>query len=664
VSLAVVAAHWPALSANAVLFDDNQFVGENPLVQNPSWESTRRFLTEVLNPSTVKGYYLPLAMISLMLDWALGGRLDDQFVFHRTSLLLHVLNTALVILILHGAFKHVLPAALVGLLFGLHPLTVEPVAWLGERKTVLAAFFALLAVLFHVRYAASRWWPWLGGSLFAYVLALLSKPTALALPAVLLLMDWWPLGRMRARALLEKIPHGMVGLAFLGITLSSHFRTAEFMSERVASAGHALVLGPYLICFYLSKLIWPVGLTPLYGLPEPMALGNSTVLVGVLVTALVAALGVYALRWTRAALVGGLVFLLLIFPTLGAVRYSWIIASDKYAYLPLIGAGLIAGWCLNRVLVPGEARQQSGRRVAVTVAIVLMLGIGEAIATFRQASRWRDTETLARHMVAVNPRGRQAHDRLATELVLQGRIDEAMRHFQIATELDPEGFETVTNLGVTLLRQGHYQEAIAQSEKALRLRPDLYKARITIATALFQLGRFEEAVAEFQEVLRYKPEHAESEFNLATSLYRLGRTREALAHYRKAIALQPDNWQAHHYAGHQHCLLGEFEAGIRCYDEVLRLRPDYAEAQRFRAKALRELSRPAQAADAYRAALRIDAADVLASFGLAECLEQMGDRNGAIAQYQHTLRIDPRHAGALARLHALRSGPGEAGEAP
>src|SRR5881628_2407955 len=143
----VAAAHWPVLGAQAISLDDNDFIKNNPLVTHPGWASTSRFFSEVLHPSTVHGYYLPLSMTSLMVDYALGGRPNDLRVFHRTSLALHLFTTALLVILLYRLFGALIPAAIAGLLFGLHPLTVEPVAWVGERKTLLAACFALAALV-------------------------------------------------------------------------------------------------------------------------------------------------------------------------------------------------------------------------------------------------------------------------------------------------------------------------------------------------------------------------------------------------------------------------------------------------------------------------------------------------------------------------------------
>jgi hypothetical protein len=210
VSLAIVcfvvtAAHWPALSAKAISIDDDQYLVDNLLVQNPSIESARRFLTEVLEPSTVRGYYQPLSMISLMCDYALGGRPANLRQFHRTSLALHTVNTALVIVLLYLLFGRPLIAAGVGLLFGVHPMTVEPIPWVGERKTLLAAFFALWCLILYVRFARKGSRRVYFGCVVTYVLALMSKPTSTPLPVLMLLIDYWPLKRLNRRTLLEKL---------------------------------------------------------------------------------------------------------------------------------------------------------------------------------------------------------------------------------------------------------------------------------------------------------------------------------------------------------------------------------------------------------------------------------------------------------------------------
>ena len=232
------------------------------LKQLPGWPGAARFLSEVLEPSTVRGYYQPLSMISLMIDYAFGGRPGELGAFHRTSLILHVANTALIVGLLQLLFRRVWVAALVGLLFGLHPLTVEPVAWVGERKTVLASFFALLSLVLYVGHARRRNLWLLGGALFAFLLALMSKPTTTPLPALLLLLCYWPLRRLSGRAVVEKLPFvALAGVAVV-VTVISQGRTAQL----TAPTEYSPVRGGLVLChnivFYLYKIVWPVAVAP------------------------------------------------------------------------------------------------------------------------------------------------------------------------------------------------------------------------------------------------------------------------------------------------------------------------------------------------------------------------------------------------------------------
>ena len=278
VVVVVAITFWPVLDAQAISLDDHQFLVRNPLVQNPSWASVQRFFAEVRKPTTVQGYYLPLSMTSLMLDYARGGRPDHLLPFHQTALALHLLNTLLVILLLYLLFGQVGAAALIGLLFGVHPLMVEPLAWVGERKTLLAATFAFASIVLYVAHARRPRRCAYVLSLLAYVAALLSKPTAVPLPAMLLLIDYWPLRRLSPRGLLRLAPFFVLGGLFAIVTISSHSATASIQIGGAAPAAWPLLLC-YLLPFYLAKIVWPAGLTSVYAAPDPLSIFNPIILV-------------------------------------------------------------------------------------------------------------------------------------------------------------------------------------------------------------------------------------------------------------------------------------------------------------------------------------------------------------------------------------------------
>jgi len=523
VGIAVAAAHWPGLSAKAFSFDDIQYLVKNPLVQNPGWSSARRFLTEVLEPSTVDGYYQPLAMISLMLDYAAGGRVRDLLPFHRTSLCLHVANTALVIVLLYLLFGEPFVAAMAGLLFGLHPMTVESIPWVSERKTLLAAMFALWCLVFYVLYTRKGSRPAYWVSLGMYVLALMSKPTGIPVPVLLLLLDYWPIRRLSRRAVLEKMPFFAVGGVFIAITLLS-----QGLAGGVRLTGeYGPMRAPLIIChniiFYLYKIVWPVNLSSHYPFPEPFNLSQPMVLWGVIGTCVLIAALIISTRRTRALLTGWLFFFVAIFPTLGVIGFTIVIASDKYVYLPAVGLLLTLSWFLMRLWgsagkvrntgshSPGSQTQRRAFGVpvavkrAAVVVLVIVIAVLEAVATRRYLVHWQDSESLWRRMVSVAPQAHIPHRGLAYVLLYNGKVDEAMNEYRQAVRLRPNDAVSLHGLGMTFMAKNETDQAIAYYNKSLMLKGDNAEAHSDLGIALLQTGKTGQAIKHLTESVRLKP---------------------------------------------------------------------------------------------------------------------------------------------------------------
>ena len=604
----VLAVHWPALSAQALSFDDSQYLTKNWLVQNPSWTSARRFLTEVLEPSTVGGYYQPLTMISLMFDYALGGRPDNLHSFHRTSLILHVVNTALVIVLLYLLFGQAWVAAAVGLLFGLHPMTVEPIPWVGERKTLLAAFFALWCLILYVRYARKPNRSLYISCLAMYVLALMSKPTSTPLPLLMLLMDYWPLGRWKWTTVLEKLPFIVVG----GISAIITYISQSSAAPALVAGGYGFERIPLILChniiFYLHKIIWPANLSSHYVFPEPLGLSDPMVLAGVIGTCILVPLLVISLRWTRAALVGWLFFFVAIFPTIQVLRFSNVIAADKFAYLPSIGLLMVVASLLNWFCGTGSAGKSIVRRMAVTIT-VLVLASGEAVATRSYLVHWRDTLSLSEHILTktpdapqarnmlglelqsqgkldqaisqyrralqVKPNYVEAHNNLGIALQLQGKPDEAISHYRRALQIDPGYVEAHYNMGITFRAQGKHDQAINCYRQALRLKPYHVEAHSNLGSVLSAQGKFDEAIKHFRQALQVKPNFAEVHYNLGLALKSQDKLDEAIKHFRQALQVKPDLAEAHNNLGLALTMTGKLDVAIEHFREAVRLKPDY-----------------------------------------------------------------------------------------
>jgi len=536
----VLYAHWPALSAKAFSFDDNQYLTGNVLVKNPSLTSAKRFLAEILSPSTVEGYYQPLAMISLMLDYALGGRENNLVPFHITSLALHIANTALIIVLLYLLFGQIWIAAAVGLLFGVHPMTVEPIPWVGERKTLLAAFFSLWSLILYVyprvTSHGSRVTGFYIGSLIAYLLALMSKPTSTPLPVVMLLLDYWPLRRLNWRAVLEKLPFFVLGGISATITYISQSQTAATISPAAFGAKRILFILCHNIIFYPSKIIWPVNLSSHYAFPEPMTLSHPMVLAGVIGTFILFLLLLFSLRRTRAVLTGWLIFFVAIFPTMGAIGFTNVIAADKFAYLPSIGLLMM----LASFLVWFLRRKSAAGYFAVAV-IVLTLAVAESISTRQYLVHWRDTIGFYRYMLSLTPNAAAVNNNLGLALQAQNRLDEAIACYQKALQSTPDYAESHNNLAAALVRKGDIDGAVKHYQQALQFKPNYAEAHNNIGSLLLQQNKLTEAIIHFQKASMLKPDNPDIYYNLGIAEKRLGSLDPAVEYFRKALILRPDD---------------------------------------------------------------------------------------------------------------------------
>lgn len=502
VCVVVAAAHWPALSAKASSIDDPQYLHENYLVQNPSWTSVRRFLTEVLEPSTVEGYYQPLTMISLMLDCAMGGRPGNLMPFHITSLCLHVINTASVIVLLYMLFGKVWPAVMVGLLFGVHPLTVESIPWIAERKTLLASFFALWCMIIYVRYTRKNNWKLYVVCVLMYVLALMAKPTTTSLPVLLLLLDFWPLRRPVKRALMEKVPLLIIALVFVIITVISQSRTAEVDMPSEHNPMRIVLILCHNIIFYLHKIVWPTNLSSHYLFPDPLSLSNSNVLVGVIGTCTLIPLLLLSLRWTRALLTGWLFFFVAILPTMGIIGFTYVIVSGKYVYLPAVGLLMILAWLLGWSW--GRVSASSVSQIII-VFFILILAVSESVATRRYLVHWQDTEEHIQYMLTLAPNSIELRNFAGCDLARQGKNEEATVHFRKALRLGPDYHRAHQNLGIALAQQGDLDRAIKHFTKVVELKPQKSSAHHNLGQALSSKGEISGAIKHYRESLRLKP---------------------------------------------------------------------------------------------------------------------------------------------------------------
>jgi len=582
VCILTVITHWPALSARAMSFDDNMYLTENQLVRNPGLTSARRFLTEILEPSSVRGYYQPLTMISLMADCAAGAGPENLMPIHRTSLIFHAANTALIIVLLYILFGRPVIAAAVGLLFGVHPLTVELVAWVSDRKDLLATFFTLWCFIFYVFYARKQRLRFLAGSFAMYVLALMSKPTSVPVPILLLVMDFWPLRRLRWKVLPEKLPFFAAAGVFAVVTVISQARTALVVMP--GEAGYDFARLPLIIChntiFYLHKIIRPVNLSLFYPFPEPFGFYSPLVLAGVIGSLILAGLLVLSLRWTKVAVVGWLFFIIAILPTMNLIKFTKVIAADRYVYFPSLGLLMLLAafliWLFDRAAV-----KRRDVTAVIVFCVVIILACGEAAATRRYLFYWADSAGFFRHLLTIAPDAPQVHKALA--YILARRVvaaqpranpDEAVAHYKKALELRPNDLQAMNNLGDLLMFLGRFDDAVGYFHQALQLNPDYLPARNNLSNALQLQGKTGEAVENYLYALKLAPDSADIHYNLANALYSIGKTADAVKHYKLALKTEPDDVSARCNLADTLRGQGKIDGAIEQYRLALQIEPD------------------------------------------------------------------------------------------
>lgn len=534
VAAAVTLVHLPSLSAQARFHDDADYVITNPLVQNPSWRAAGRFFREVWRPSTVRGYYQPLTMVSLMLDRFLSGPHESLRAYHCTSLALHVANTALLAVLLYLLFGRASIAAGVALLFGLHPVTVESVCWIAERKTVLASFFALWSLIAHVRFAREAKTRFYVACILTYLLALLSKPITVPLPLMMLLLDYWPLNRLHRRSVLEKAPFFVVAAAFAVITYVSQSRTTIVYLPGDYNPLQVPLILCHNIVFYLSKALYPANLSAHYGYATIRAMWIGVVGTGILIPVLI-----LSLKWTRALAAGWLIFFVMVLPSMGIVSVTPVTAANRYLYLPSIGLVLVVAWFLAHVTDLAGSCSYRWAPAMITAGLIVAAG-GEAKAAQAYMAQWRDSVCLHRYMLAITPHSAILCRDLGAALSQAGRTDEAIEEYRRALVIQPRDALAHLNLAAELAGFNETaDEAISHYREAAQIDPTCIEAHLNLAGTLLSMCRVEEAVVHAERAVQLNPEFVLAQYNLGKVLAIADRAPEGLLHLREAIRVDP-----------------------------------------------------------------------------------------------------------------------------
>jgi protein O-mannosyl-transferase len=612
---ATLAVYSQVRSYDFVNYDDREYVSENARVRagltpdGAAWAMT----------STFEGNWFPLTWLSHMLDCQVFGL--DGGLHHLTNVLLHILSTLLLFAWLHRMTGAAWRSAAVAFLFALHPLHVESVAWVTERKDALSAFFWFLTLWAYVRYArkpgTARYLPVLA----FFCLGLMSKSMVITLPFILLLLDFWPLRRIwaaeaaasvkgkpkaapmnhaKARLgtiLLEKVPFFALSAGIAVITFIAQGKGGAVASLARIPFGRRVANALISYMIYLLQMFWPARLAVFYPLP-------STIPVWQVIAALLALLGITAmvLRWLHRfpyLTVGWFWYLGTLVPVIGLVQVGMQAHADRYAYLPLVGIFMMLAWGLAEWV---ERRPQIRIAVAgISAAACLAL----AVLTWRQIRSWQDSRTLFQHAIEVTANNHVAHNGLGVALREQNRVNEAAAHFVEAIRMQPGYPEAHANLGDAYLLLGRIEDAAKELTEAIRLNPDSPEACISLGIAYSKLGKVNESIAALAAAVKRYPDAADAHYNLGRVYVDAGRIQEATAEFYQAARLQPENAEAHYNLGSALASQGNMEAAVAEFARAVQLKPDYAAAHHNFGSALATLGRLDEAIAEFTEALRL-----------------------------------------------------------
>ena len=646
--LLVFLAYLPVLRGGFI-WDDNFYVTENPTLHDLG--GLQRIWFEV---GAVPQYY-PMVHTTFWLEYHLWGL--NPVGYHLVNVLLHAIAAILLWQVLLRL--RIQGAWLAAVLFALHPVCVESVAWITERKNVLSAVFYFAAALAYLRFDAleeprrpNRFrWYWYLGALVLFAAALLSKTVTCSLPAALLLVCWWKKGHVQRSDILLLLPFFVLGagLGLMTAWIEKYHVGAQGVEWSLTLADRCLIAGRAL-WFYAGKLVWPVHLTFIY--PrwqiEPELWWQW--LFPVAAAGVVAGLWLARHRIGKGPLVAVLFFAGTLGPALGFVnvypmRFSFV--ADHFQYLASVGLITLCAAGLERIM-----------RV-IPVTLIVLLGA----LTWQQVGIYRNPETLWRDTLAKNPDCSMAHNNLGMLLSNQGRIEEAMEHYHKALQIKPNYWEALNNLGSALIVKGRFEEAIENYYKALQINPNYTEVLDNLGAAFAAQGRFEEAIENFRKAIQINPNNAKALNNLGIALAAQGRVEEAIENYRRAIQINPNFSEALDNLGIALAAQGRVEEAIENYRQAIRINPNFSEALDNLGIALTAKGRVDEAIQNFRQAIRINPHYAEALNNLGAALAAQGRVDEAIDSFRQAIQSKPNFSEALDNLGIALAARGQFDEA-
>lgn len=682
VSLATFITYLPALTNGFVNWDDDEYVLYNPNIKSINigffkWVLTSYFFTN----------WHPLTIFSLAVDYSIWGL--NPFGYHLTNVVLHVLNTSLVFILALKLIKlrittsenrtDVLPyapiiksglitAAVTALLFGIHPLHVESVAWVSERKDVLCAFFFLSTILAYLRYASNakgkRLYYTL--SLTFFLLALMSKAMAVTLPVALLILDLYPLERLAAKGslkklLTEKIPFLLLSLISSLMAVSAQESAGALVTMEQFPLVSRLFVTMHSYIFYIAKMAFPSNLAPFYPYPSSTEVFSFAYVCSAMSFVTVTILCIWKFRKNRLFSSIWLYYVATLLPVIGVVKAGEFAAADRYTYLPSLSLFLLAGIGVGALFERVPKRVSRG----MVFTILLVLFGFFMSGTAKQIAVWRDSITLWNREIKLYPYVSSSYMNRGIAHRDSENYQEAITDLTKAIELNPEFAYAYYNRGFTFMDLGNYRQAIADLTKAIELSPKQYVpvAYLNRGTAYGSSGNYQQAIADFTKAIELNPKYADAHYNRGFTFLNLGDYQQAITDLTKAIELNSKLAEAYNSRGAALMGLGNYQQAVTDLTKAIELDPALAEAYNNLGAAYGELGDYQKAIEAFNNAIGINPEDKRAYYNRGMAYSELGDPRSAIMDFGKVIELDPNDATAYYSLGDAYSRMGNSQEA-
>ncbi len=621
-ALVALGVFWQVYNHDFINYDDPEYVAENEHVKEGL---TRENIIWSFTTGRASNWH-PVTWLSHMLDCQLFGTKAGWH--HLTNLLLHIANILLLFIVLKKMTGALWQSAFVAALFALHPLHVESVAWVAERKDVLSTLFLLLTMLAYTGYVkkpnAGRYLL----TLLLFAFGLMAKPMLVTLPFVLLLLDYWPLERLNNfrwktvyPLILEKAPLFIVAAISSVITFIVQQKGGSVASIDAITLKIRIANALVSYLEYIGKMVWPVNLAFFY--PYSNIKDNSIFFLeaaaAFVVLVSITVLMVFTVRRYKYVTVGWLWYVGTLVPVIGLVQVGAQSIANRYTYIPLTGLFIIAAWG-----VPELLKKLSCRKLVLGImAFVILAGL--AIRSYIELGYWSDSVTLCNRAIKVTERNYLAHCLLAVALNKEGKWQEAMSHNKESLRIRPGYTFAHSNLGGLLARQGRFKEAVEHFKKVIEIEPDFKDIQRFMGTALSKLGRTEEAVKYYTEAIRQNPLDAEAHNGFGVILGRQGKLDQAVVHLREAVRIRPDYAEAYYNIGYALAQQGKFKEAEPFLTESVRLDTASDKAHYCLAGVLMEQQKYEQAIEHFKKSIELAPDNAQSLNGLAWLLATSKD---------------------------------------